>query len=266
MDKTRTLRIVRNENGNSSELTDTLASETHLKIFLNDRLVSLNVCTPGYETELAVGYLYSGKFLDDGDEIEAIRHDPENDSVYVHTFDGQKTVGPASGPVKIVPASFPTAFIQRFSPEGMGRETSRLVVGPEEILRIASAADAGADLFHRTGGTHSAAVSDGGRLLLLFEDLGRHNALDKAIGRCIIDGIARSDKILFTSGRVSTVVTGKAVRASFPMLVSKSAVTAESVDLARDHGLTLIGFARQNQFNVYCHGWRVQRSDGASQR
>jgi FdhD protein len=266
MDETRILRITRNENGNITELTDTLVSETHLKIFLNGRFVSLNVCTPGFESELAVGYLYSGGFLDGREEIESIRHDPEKDSVHVHTFAGRVPSADPAGSEKIIPGSSPAAFVRSASCEGKNSTASRLIVGHEEILRITARADAAANLFHRTGSTHSAAVSDGGRLLLLFEDLGRHNAIDKAIGKCIIGGIARSDKILFTSGRVSTVVTGKAVRASFPMLVSKSAVTAESVDLARDHGLTLIGFARQNQFNVYCHGWRVQRSDGASQR
>jgi FdhD protein len=108
------------------------------------------------------------------------------------------------------------------------------------------------------GGVHAAAVySPTGRAIVLAEDIGRHNAMDKAIGHCLLRGLSMHDKTLITSGRASYEMVTKAVRAGIPIVASASAPTSLAVQLAHDRGLTLVGYLRGNRMNVYTHPDRL---------
>lgn len=113
-------------------------------------------------------------------------------------------------------------------------------------------------IFKKTGGAHSAAVCNGKDMKFFREDIGRHNALDKIIGRCLLDHINTHDKTIVTSGRISSAVVEKVVHAGFPVLVSRSAPTDRAVQLSEKYGITMIGFARGCDFNVYSNAWRVR--------
>ena len=116
------------------------------------------------------------------------------------------------------------------------------------------------DVHNSVGGTHAAVLFDtSGRAITLAEDIGRHNAIDKAVGYCLLRGISLRDKILLTSGRASYEMATKAVRAGIAIIASVSAPTSLAVHLAEDRGLTLIGYLRGGRMNVYTHPERVTK-------
>jgi FdhD protein len=109
------------------------------------------------------------------------------------------------------------------------------------------------DLFQRTGGVHSCALSDGSDILLFEDDIGRHNALDKIIGHTLLQSINIDDKIILTSGRVSSEIVAKISRRGIGAIVSRSAPTSRAIELAYAVGMTLIGFVRGQSLNVYAN-------------
>jgi len=117
-------------------------------------------------------------------------------------------------------------------------------------------------IYKTTGGVHSAALCDTGSILLFNEDIGRHNAIDKIFGECVLNGISVDGRVIVTSGRVSSEILLKVVKRDIPVLISRSAPTNLGVRLADDLGVTLIGFVRGERMNVYTNGWRVTTSGG----
>jgi len=112
-------------------------------------------------------------------------------------------------------------------------------------------------LFRKTGGVHAAAVTDGQMLLAVAEDIGRHNAVDKVIGRCLRQGVDLARTAVLSTGRASADILAKAARTGIPVVVSRGAVTSRAVDLAAASGITLVGFARTGRMNVYAAPWRL---------
>lgn len=110
------------------------------------------------------------------------------------------------------------------------------------------------DLFQSTGCAHSCALVTDGKIQCYMEDIGRHNALDKVIGYALKNGIPMAKSIVFSSGRISQDYLEKVIKAGFRIVVSRAAVTAGAVALARSEGITMLGFVRRNAGNVYCEG------------
>jgi FdhD protein len=113
------------------------------------------------------------------------------------------------------------------------------------------------DVFKATGGVHSAALCDTNSILLFTEDIGRHNAIDKIFGGCLLEDIPLNDRAMMTSGRVSSEILLKVARRNIPILISKSAPTDVAVKLADNWGITLVGFVRGTKMNVYANSQRV---------
>jgi FdhD protein len=112
-------------------------------------------------------------------------------------------------------------------------------------------------VFKATGGVHSAALCEAKSILVFSEDIGRHNAIDKIFGECILKDIPTEGCLIITSGRVSSEILLKVARRNIPLLISKSAPTNLGVRLADDLGITLVGFARGRRMNIYTNGWRI---------
>ena len=116
-------------------------------------------------------------------------------------------------------------------------------------------------LFRETGGVHAAALTDGRSLVAFAEDIGRHNAVDKVIGRCLRAGVPLGSLAALSTGRVSANVLAKAARVGVPVVASHGAVTSRAIDLALAAGVTVVGFARGQRMNVYTSPWRLGLPD-----
>jgi FdhD protein len=141
--------------------------------------------------------------------------------------------------------------------QGFAQIKSSLQVEAGEILKLVGAVQDKALLFKSTGGVHSAALAERDKLLFYNEDIGRHNAVDKIVGQCILKNISLEDKILLTSGRISSEIVIKGAKLGLPIIVSRSAPTSLAVALARETGITLVGFARGKRLNIYSHTIRI---------
>jgi FdhD protein len=127
----------------------------------------------------------------------------------------------------------------------------------QHLLNLINTLEERSATFRLTGGVHSAAMADQDEILCMFEDIGRHNAVDKVIGYAFLNEINPGDKCLLLSGRVASEILIKAARAGFPLILSRSAPTELTIEIAEDLNLTVVGFARGKKFTIYSHPERV---------
>jgi len=132
-----------------------------------------------------------------------------------------------------------------------------MTLAPEQVTALVNQLFAAQDLYQTAGGVHTSALSDGKRILIAAEDIGRHNTLDKIAGRCLLDGINPLQRVLITTGRVSSEMMQKAARIGASVVISRTAPSSLSIEIAEQSGITLIGYARRDRFTVYCHPQRV---------
>lgn len=262
VDSTERLAIQRITGRGKSETEDIVVKESPLTIILNNQELVTLLCSPVELDYLAVGFLFSEGLLNSKDEIKKVTVDDRRGIVRVDTGKGKKpsdelvfkrliTSGCGRG------ASFySVADIRDQAPV-----TSRLTISTNQVFALARELQHRSEVYRATGGVHSAALARSEGALVFSEDIGRHNAIDKIFGHCLLTGIATDDGIIITSGRTSSEICLKVARRNIPILISKSAPTSLGVRLADELGVTLIGFVRGKRMNVYTHGWRVIAGD-----
>jgi FdhD protein len=255
--------IVRRRDGTSVRTKDVLAVEEPLEIRLDGEQVAVTMRTPGHreDTELAVGFLAGEGIIDPGEVSEAVECRPETDGAVI---DVRLRPGstPRSGWQRNFYATSSCGICGKASVEAVRVAAGSVPDGPTiSADLIASLPDALRDrqrIFERTGGLHAAGLfSDDGELLVLREDVGRHNAVDKAIGRLAMDG-DRDAAILQVSGRASFELVQKALMAGVPIVTAVSAPSSLAVRLAKESNMTLVGFSRGDGFNVYAGAERIE--------
>jgi FdhD protein len=228
--------------------------------------VAVTMRTPGHEAELAVGFLRTEGLIDDGESIEAITwgdpatHSRPDDEVTVRLgrpFDASGVaerhfVATASCGICGKASLDEVEVRSRPIPAGPRVSPATLLALPDR-LRAAQA------VFEATGGLHAAGLFDpAGALVVLREDVGRHNALDKLVGSQLLAGaLPLHDRIVLVSGRASFELVQKAAVAGVPVLAAVSAPSDLAVDAAERLGVTLVGFLRGDGFNVYAHAERI---------
>jgi FdhD protein len=275
-EKTDRLTVIKYNGGKRESFRDVLIAEVPLTIFLDAEELVTILCTPELLRELAVGFLYSEGFIHEKEDIRGIDVDLGEYTVRVGTrrgvASGEGTPGDPGAPegraallkrkLLITPGCVNAAVsVGRDGPAhdgGLKMVESDLALCAEEIVRTVREAHRRSRLYQETGGVHNAALCKGGGVIFFSEDIGRHNALDKVIGLALLAGLPREDTLVVTSGRISSAVVAKMVRAKVPVLVSRSAPTSEAARLAEAFGITLIGFARGARFNVYSNSRRIE--------
>ena len=224
------LPALRVTGGGSRRIGETVAKETEINLFLNGTQIHIFNASPENIAELAAGYLFSEGYIESSAEI-----------------DGWDI---SAGNTEIV-------IISKKAPPPLIKEKRVVKFYARDILTLSPLFLQKSKVFEMTGGVHSCAVSDGKEMLCFFEDIGRHNAANKTIGYCLLNNIDMGDKSLLTSGRVSTEIIKKVIRAGFPLIISRSAPTDLSVKMAGAAGVTLAAFARNGRFNIYSHEERI---------
>jgi FdhD protein len=143
-----------------------------------------------------------------------------------------------------------------FTTQGQ-RVDSTLVATPTEVLSLMKQLQEQMDLYRLSGGVHASALSDTGNLIVVAEDIGRHNTLDKIQGECLLRGLSTRDRLLLSTGRVSSEMLLKASKMQTPIVVSRHSPTGRAVSLARDLGIALVGHAHGGRLLVYSHPERL---------
>jgi len=256
--ETETFPILKFTETGSSSIEDIVAKEFPLTIILNNQELATLLCSPANIRYLAVGFLFSEGLLKSKDEIKKIIVDDRRGVVRV---EAERSEEPARDVLlkKIMASGCGrgASFYSASAAQGQGKVESQIEISAPEVSALANKFQRRCRIYRATGGVHSAALCDNKDILVFSEDIGRHNALDKIFGECILNDIATDDHIIITSGRVSSEILLKVARRNVPIIVSKSAPTNLGVRLAADLGVTLVGFVRGKRMNVYTHAWRI---------
>jgi len=250
--------ILRVTEHGSHETEDTVTRETPLSIILNNRELVTLLCSPTNLNYLAIGFLFSEGLLNNKDEIKKIIADDQKGVVRVETEKTKKFTGELLSKPLIASSGgrkAPSYSVSDIQDEA--KIESQIVIAPHEVFALVNQFQRRSRLFKATGGVHSAALCDTNGIMVFSEDIGRHNAIDKVFGECILTDITMDDRVIITSGRVSSDILLKVAKGKIPILISKSAPTNLGVRLADDLGITLIGFVRGKRMNVYTNRWRV---------
>ena len=241
-----------------SRADDVVVMEFPLTIVLNNQELVTLLCSPKNLDYLAVGFLSSEGLLKSKDEIKKITVDDRRGIVRVETEAENKQAGETVFKRLITSGcGRGTSFYSAADVEGQVKVESQTKISALDVFELVAEFQHRSQIFKTTGGVHSAALCDTKSILIFSEDIGRHNAIDKIFGECILKDIPTGDRILVTSGRVSSEILLKAAKRNIPLLISKSAPTDLGVKLANDLGVTLIGFVRGKRMNVYANDWRV---------
>ena len=249
--------VLRVSESGTNEIKDTVAREFPVTVIVNNKELVTLLCTPSDIKYLAIGFLTSEGLVKGKDEIKKILVDDRTGVVRV---DITREI---SGEV----------LFRRLITSGCGRGAafssitdiggkiqnieSSFQIATVRLFDIIKDFQKRSEIYLKTGGVHSAALCTTDGIIIFKEDVGRHNAVDKIFGECILKDIAINDHIILTSGRMSSEIVLKVANRNVPILVSRSAPTNIGLKAADDLGITMIGFARGKRMNVYTHKWRV---------
>jgi len=209
---------------------------------------------------LAIGFLQSEGLITDKSELKKVKIDQEKGVVEVVTKEktsslveelyGKRTITSGCGKGTIFYNAVDSLKCEKIEIE--------LEVSTNQALKLIKKLQEKAELFKKTGGSHSSALCNLEDILIFNEDIGRHNAVDKIVGEAVIKGLVLTDKLLVSSGRISSEILLKVAKLRLPILISRAAPTSLTVEMAEQLGITLIGFARGKRMNIYSHAWRVK--------
>ncbi len=263
MDNVEGFPIKRVTAGVTEDTEDVVTRELPLTIILNDQELVTLLCSPTNLNYLAVGFLTSEGLLSGKDKLKKIIVDAR--------------VGVVRVEIEADKGSASELLFKRIITSGCGRGASfysaadaqrqikrvesQLKISTPEVFARVKEFQHRSQIYRTTGGVHSAALCDAENILVFSEDIGRHNAIDKVFGECILRDISTDDCIIITSGRISSEILLKVAKGNIPVIISRSAPTNLGIRLADDLGVTLIGFVRGQRMNIYTNGWRLA-SDG----
>lgn len=233
--------------------------EVSLSLILNGRKITSIAYSGSHGEELALGYLKSEGIIESLEDVENITHSEEHSEVHVWTKKGEDRTDTHRG-VENKGGPEDTHDVRDDHPAATASPLleQRLVVSPSWIITLMKEFIDSSSLHSITGGTHSAALAYEGGLIVVREDIGRHNTIDMVGGYILLKGIDCSDKILLRTGRVSSEIIHKVRKLGIPIVVSLSVPTSMAIRLSIDSGITMIRSMRDGGMVVYSHHWRVR--------
>ncbi|MFC2016451.1 formate dehydrogenase accessory sulfurtransferase FdhD [Chloroflexota bacterium] len=250
--------ILRLTEEGGSDIEDVVAREFPLTIILNNQELVTLLCSPKDLKYLAIGFLFSEGLLSSKDEIKKIMVDDQRGVVRVETEEDTALAN------ELVFKRFITSgcgrgasFYSAFDVQNQTKVESQIAISTHKVLALVNNFQHRSQIYRATGGVHSAALCDTENILVFNEDIGRHNAIDKIFGECTLKDIPTEERVVITSGRISSEILLKVAKRNIPIIISKSAPTDLGVKLANDLGMTLLGFVRGKRINAYTNDWRI---------
>ena len=259
-DMTLERTIVAVRDGKAEEVLDRVIREDIYGISVNGEAFVTLACLPGDLEELAVGFLRSEGVITARSDVDRVVVDRQKQTIDV--------IGAIDGDM------LEKSLTKRFLTSGCGivpsgrdfhdladgclKVKSDYTVGAGTISMLMKNLSTRAGLFSETGAAHTAALALDGEIKVTFEDISRHNAVDKIVGRAFMNEWDTSNGIIFSSGRLSLDIVMKCAAGAIPIVVSRTAPMQRGVEIADDLLITLIGFTRGKRMNIYTHAWRVK--------
>ena len=262
-----TLSVVRISGDNREESGAAVAGEFPLTVFLNDvELVTL-LCSPSDLDNLAVGFLFAEGFLKSRDDIKNLTVNERAGIVRV-TRCSELDLSRELLFKRLITSACGrgAAFYSTADAQTLAKIDSNMTISSQDVFILLDKFNRSSELFKTTGGVHSAALGEGSDIIIFKDDLGRHNAIDKVFGECLLKDISAEDRILITSGRAPSEMVLKAAKGKVPVLVSVGSTTDLAVRLADNLGVTLVGFARGKSMTIYTHSWRIAGRTNTNQK
>lgn len=222
--------------------------ELPVDISINAKYWLTLMCTPSNLDELAIGFLYNEGLINSLSEIKLIEvcQNGTNIDIWLnHEIDlpdrWRRTSGCTGGTTSVI--------LKKSKKEKPN--PSKLT--PAKIFVLLNLLHENQNLYSLSGGVHSSALSDGEKILVTMEDIGRHNTLDKIAGRCLMDIGFPADSILISTGRISSEMLQKAARIGSAIIISRTSPSSLSIEFAEQMGICIIGYARKDRFKIYSH-------------
>ena len=229
--------------------------EIPLTIFLNDREIVTLLCTGAHAKSLAVGFLRSEGLLQQRRNLKGVEVDEEHQTVRVLTNEsielaeklfGKRTLTSGCGKG--------TVFYNVLDSLQSKPLNNSLTIRVDQIRQLMRQLQRRSELYRLSRGVHNCGLADKERILIFRADIGRHNAVDMICGECFLSEVGTNDKILVTTGRITSEILIKAAKMGIPMLISRSAATSLSLDLANNLNMTVIGYVRGGSIVAYTGG------------
>ncbi len=248
-------RLTREERSN---IEDVVAIELPVTVILNDQELVTLLCSPKDLGYLAVGFLSSEGFIKSKDEIKKVVVDDERGVVRLQTVEAKEFAQDILFKRIISSGCGRGASFYNTADAASQKVESRLEVSVDEVFALVNEFQHSSQIYLDTGGVHSAALCDTSHILVFSDDIGRHNAVDKIFGKCMLEDIPTHDRLVITSGRISSEILHKVAKKGIPIIVSISAPTNLGVKIADTLGITLISSVRGKRMNVFTNDWRVR--------
>ena len=254
-------------NDRTKEITDNVIKEVPVFVKLSEEEICMLMSTPSMLKELCIGYLFTEGIIQNITEVKHIEVTKEDDHYKINLEilpEKEKLVRKRASEAKSLKNRlFANDKMDLSYLETIGL-LKRQIVYPHVkcdrriLFDVVSKLNSRAFLYRITGGTHAAIITDiYGKELAFAEDIGRYNAIDKAVGQLLLKGDKNRARIMAVSGRLSSKIVLKVARVGIPLLISNTAVTSYGVRICEKLGLTLVGFVREGRMNVYTHAWRI---------
>jgi FdhD protein len=266
----RSIAVIRVRDGARTTQQDLAATEEPLEVRLHDQPFAVIMRTPGADRELAAGFLLAERVIASADDLGAIAHctdpaadHPENIVNVLLANGSADAVGALLAGRRQVTTNSSCGMCGRRTIESLAADAAPLTatwtMPAEVIASLPERLRARQAVFDETGGLHAAGLfARDGNLVDIAEDVGRHNAVDKIVGRMLMrESLPLSEYALCVSGRTSFEIVQKAIFAGIPLVAAVSAPSSLAIELAHDFGVTLIGFIRGDSFNIYAHAERI---------
>jgi len=239
-------------------IADVVAKEFPVTLILNDQELVTLLCSPTDLRYLAIGFLSSEGLLKNKDEIKKIMVDDLRGMVRVETEEDKEFANELIFKRLITSGCGRGAsFYSATDVEELVKVESQIAISVVEVFDLVKKFQHCSQIYRATGGVHSAALCDRKSILVFSEDIGRHNAIDKIFGKCLLEDISTDNRVIITSGRITSEILHKVSKRGVPIIISISAPTNLGVRIADSLGITLVALVRGKRMNVYTNDWRI---------